>query len=80
MYVYISIYIHAYLVDQVFMAEAMALSGQLQEARKLYVKCGRVDLAIKLFSDLKRCDHAREMAIVYIHIYIYIYIYTCIYI
>jgi len=48
--------------DQVFLAEALALSGQLQEAGKMYVKCGRVDLAIKLYSDLKRWEDARSIA------------------
>jgi intraflagellar transport protein 122 len=48
--------------DQVFLAEALALNGQLQEAGKMYVKCGRVDLAIQLYSDLKRWEDARDIA------------------
>jgi len=48
--------------DDVFKAEALALNGQLQEAGKMYVKCGRVDLAIKLYSDLKRWEDARAIA------------------
>lgn len=48
--------------DQVFLGEAMALRGMFQEAGRVYSKCGRTDLAIKMFSDLKRWDDARNIA------------------
>mmetsp|Transcript_33085 Transcript_33085/g.104621 ORF Transcript_33085/g.104621 Transcript_33085/m.104621 type:complete len:1177 (+) Transcript_33085:130-3660(+) len=48
--------------DNVFLAEALALRGQYQEAGKVYAKSGRVDLAIKMFSDLKLWEDARNIA------------------
>eukprot|EP00282_Hemiselmis_andersenii_P015967 CAMPEP_0114129596 /NCGR_PEP_ID=MMETSP0043_2-20121206/11561_1 /TAXON_ID=464988 /ORGANISM="Hemiselmis andersenii, Strain CCMP644" /LENGTH=1170 /DNA_ID=CAMNT_0001222885 /DNA_START=82 /DNA_END=3591 /DNA_ORIENTATION=- len=48
--------------DRVFLAEAIAFRGNFQDAGKQYTKAGRVDLAIKMFSDLKRWDEAKHFA------------------
>eukprot|EP00286_Rhodomonas_abbreviata_P000017 CAMPEP_0181288064 /NCGR_PEP_ID=MMETSP1101-20121128/127_1 /TAXON_ID=46948 /ORGANISM="Rhodomonas abbreviata, Strain Caron Lab Isolate" /LENGTH=773 /DNA_ID=CAMNT_0023392149 /DNA_START=76 /DNA_END=2394 /DNA_ORIENTATION=+ len=48
--------------DQVFLGEALALRGLFGEAGKVYSKCSRPDLAIKMFSDLKRWEDARTYA------------------
>lgn len=48
--------------DRIFLAEAIAFRGNFQDAGKQYSQAGRVDLAIRMFSDLKRWDEAKHFA------------------
>jgi len=48
--------------DDIFLAEILAHQERYQEAAKIYAKCGRVELAMEMFSDLRQFEEAKAWA------------------
>ena len=46
--------------DQVLVATVLAHQGKFQEAAKLFAKAGRQELAIEMFTDLRKWEEARQ--------------------
>jgi len=50
------------LPDDIFLAEMLAHQGRYQDAARTYARCGRVELAMEMFSDLRQFEEARIWA------------------